>query len=344
MTLIFDKDDLFKKITDDPIRMSEKFNLDMLVLRSYSGDDVGKSLNTVSARTSSIAELIAKDRDERDRFTTDVAFLLEQIRRLQTELAELDEEIQDLNEQIAELDEQISDIDKALARLEAGEDVKDVLESNPAAEDALKAYEERTGRKIGRDNADVVAFALEEERREMERQRGILVQQREDKEAKRELKAQELEASRARIEAEIGKPDGDLRAETAEGIDKVDAFAAQADMSDAEKTWRAAGKSDQTVADGIGQKELSIARADTEISNMRLTDEFKNRSALADGSKLELDFSTSMSAASSVENSPINAKPVKTAFNAEANGGATTAEHQPDELASQTTMPGVRFG
>ena len=255
---------------------------------------------------------------------------------------QLDEDINDLNEQIAELDGQMSAIDEALARLEANEDAKNVLESDPRLEEVLKAYEERTGRTIDRDNEDAVAFALKEERHEKERERRVLVQEREDKQAERDLKAQELEASRAHMEAQIAKPDGDLRADTAEGIDKVDAFAAQANMADAEKTWRAAGKSEQTISDSGGRKDLSIAHAETETTSMRLTSEFQERSGLADSVDLGLDFSNSMSAASQVEASPINAKPVKSAFNAEATGGPKTEDHQPDEPALQTTTPGVR--
>jgi hypothetical protein len=290
-------------------RALELFNIDMLIVRGLSGDDAGRSLSNVSARTSSIADLIAKERENRDEFATNITLLMDQIRRLQGELDVLDVEIE-------ELDRQIADIDGGIEQLKAGKDVGAVLSGDQSLEEALDSYEKRTGRTVDRGNADAVIFALEDERQE-------LAQEREDKAERRSEVKRELDGL---------DPDGDLRNEGAEivfGLAERDGdFAANSIIE-------RAGYSSEVTEAFSEEFGMTTAHTDETTAAMRETETFSARSDFMDGFDLGIGGPETVSVANAIETSPINAEPVRMAFNAEAEG-QEKPQHDVEPENSQT--------
>lgn len=298
-------------------RALELFNIDMLIVRGLSGDDIGRSLTNVSARASSIADLIAKERESRDEFATNITLLMDQIRRLQGELDVLDVEIE-------ELDRQIADIDEGMERLKAGEDVGTVLSGNPSLEDALDSYEKRTGRTVDRGNADAVIFALEEERSELAQER--------------EAKAER----RSEVERELDEldPEGDLRTASAE---EIAGLAVGKDEHVYRDTLSRAGHTSDVIERYSAQVDLSSAISSETVAAVQESEEFQARSNFMDGFDLGIGSSAPVSVANAIEASPINADPLRLAFNAEAEGQEKPQHDvKPEDSQTRELLPEIK--
>ncbi|MEL7454369.1 MAG: hypothetical protein AAGJ50_13465 [Pseudomonadota bacterium] len=289
----------------------QRFQIDMLIVRGISGEDVGQSLQAVTGRAGSIQSHTEK-RDRREAEAARILDLIEQRRMIEAQLAEIDNQIEAITASIELLDVRLERIRVAIERLEAGAEPSDILASDPALQRELNHWMQENGiRGLDESNPAAVLAAFREIERRREAEQRELEERREG-----------LRERREGLEAEAARLDGELSHADPAAVDKA---AATLGPERGAALLEAAGRAEAVISLGVDEHAFETALTSTEENTLGDRDSYGQSAKEWDGMALGLG---DLSAASMVEATPINAEPITVDFNEQAEG-----EQPPEHVA-----------